>query len=88
MPFRVLQCTTQTTVSGVPVSRRHVVQLLHVYCTLALCKLSLILYWAVVKLHSQRVGNFTPKESDRAMWDFEKEFHSGDPEPMLKLWFV
>lgn len=56
MPFRVLQCTIQTTVSGIPVSGRCVEELLHVYCTPAFCKLPLILHWAVVELHSQRVG--------------------------------
>lgn len=78
MPFRVLQCPIQTTVSGIPVSGRHVVvELLHVYCTLTLCKLSLILHWALVELHSQRVG----KRVTENLWILRRNSILGAREP-------
>lgn len=71
VPFRVLHYATA---SGIPVSGRHV-KLLYVYCTLVLCKLSEILYRALVK-HSQRAG----KRVTENLWNFEEEFRSGDTE--------
>lgn len=74
IPLRVLQYTTQTIVSSVPVSGRRVVP--------ATCFLHASSLQALTNSLLASSKTSFPKswgKNDRDVWDFEKEFHSGDP---------